>query len=329
VALVVTGAAASEIDGLRRALGAKALERIAPHLTLVPPVNVSEDAVQAVLEQLRGIAGRTAPISVEFGPPATFWPRTPVLYLKVSGDLAEMAELRDELAVGPLASPPGRKEREFVPHLTLDQRIDPARLPHALVALAEYRRAYCFERVTVLEQGDDHRWTALADAELATPRIAGRGTLDLELAVVERADPPVLAWANEMWAAYSRQRYGDAVRSIEPYAIIARVRGELVGYAEGEVRNPVIRLGRLVVSPDRRGQGAGSHMLRAVERFGLERGCERARLETLANGRAEHFYAEHGYVVTTTLPKWREEQDFVVMERSIVPSSGERPASAT
>jgi 2'-5' RNA ligase/predicted GNAT family N-acyltransferase len=321
---VVTGAVANEVDGLRRALGVKALERIAPHLTLIPPVNVHEEDLEAVLAQVRHGAGETTPISVEFGPPATFWPRTPVLYFKVSGDVGAMAALRAEIGTGPLKSPSARKEREFVPHLTLDQRIDPATLPHALVALAGYRRAYCFERVTVLEQDDEHRWTALADAELGEARVAGRGTLDLELSVVARPDPAALAWANEQWANYSRQRYGDAIHPIEPYAIAARALGALVAYAEGEVRGPVIRLGRLVVSPERRDQGAGSHMLRAVEQFGLERGCERVRLETLAGGRAEHFYADHGYVVTATLSKWREERDFVVMERNIVPSSGER-----
>jgi len=83
-----------------------------------------------------------------------------------------------------------------------------------------------------------------------------------------------------------------------------------------------LRIGRLIVSPEWRSLGVGSHLLRAVERLGLERGCGRVRLETLRGGRAERFYAERGYVVTATLPRWREEHDFVLMERDIVVTVG-------
>ena len=87
-----------------------------------------------------------------------------------------------------------------------------------------------------------------------------------------------------------------------------------------------MRIGRLIVSPEWRSLGVGSHLLRAVERLGLEQGCGRVRLETLSGGRAEQFYAGRGYVVTVTLPNWREEQDFVLMEREIVVTSGGPPA---
>jgi 2'-5' RNA ligase/N-acetylglutamate synthase-like GNAT family acetyltransferase len=323
---VVTGSVANEIDGLRGALGAKALERIAPHCTLVAPVNVREESLEAVLSHVRTVAMKSAPISVNLGPPATFWPRAPVLYLAVSGDLDAMTVLRGNLATGPLAPPSTRAERGFVPHLTLDQRIEPGRLPHALAAMADYRATYCFERVTVLEQDASHRWQPLADTALGRPVVAGRGSLDLELSVVELPDPVVAAWADEQWASYSRQRYGEAVRPIKPYALVARADGRLVGFADGEIRGPVLRIGRLIVSPEWRNLGVGSHLLRTLERHGLERGCARVRLETLAGGAAEQFYAERGYVVTATLPRWREERDFVLMELDIVVTVGRSPS---
>jgi len=325
VALVVTGALADEIDGMRRALGAKALERIAPHCTLIPPVNVREESLEAVFANVRVAAAKSAPIAVDLGPPDTFWPRTPVLYLAVGGDLDAMTVLRNDLGTGPLAPPSGRPVRQFVPHLTLDQRIDPGRLPHALEALADYRAAYCFERVTVLEQDSDHRWQPLADTPLGKPAVAGRGSLDLELSVVERPDPVVTAWVDEEWASCSRDLYGEAVRSIECYGIVARSDGRLVGFVDGEVLGPVLRIGRLIVSPQWRGLGVGSHLLGAVERLGLERGCDRVRLETPLGAGAEQFYTGRGYVVITTLPRWREGRDFVVMEHDLVITVGGSP----
>lgn len=317
IALVVTGAIADEIDGLRRALGAKALERIAPHCTLVPPVNVREESLAEVLGQVRSAAADNAPISVSLGPPKTFWPRTPVLYLSVDGDLRPVAALADKLSNGPLAPPASRHEREFVPHVTLDQRIDPGRLAHALAALADYRRPYRFERLTVLEQDAGHRWRPLADAPLGKPAVAGRGSLDLELTVFESPDPFVAAWADEQWERYSSERDGGVVGPIEPYAIVARSDDRPIGFADGEIRGQVCRLGRLIVSPEWRSRGVGSHVMRAVERLGLERGCDRVRLETVAGASAEQFFAERGFIVTATLPRWCEGRDFVLMERDI------------
>ena len=321
VSLVVTGRLADEVDGLRRALGAKALQRIAPHCTLVPPVNVKDDDIDAVFEHVRNAAAKSTPIAVEFGPPDTFWPRTPVLYLRVGGDLEAMDQLRRDLSSGPLAPPEAREDRDFVAHLTLDQRIDSRRLPHALETLADYRARYCFERVTVLEQDAEHRWWPLSDAALGKPRVVGRGSIDLELSVVGQLDPVVTAWAEEQWAGYLIGRYGPGVRPPEVFAIVARSGGRPVGVADGEVRGPALRIGRLIVSPEWRDRGVGSQLLRAAEMLGLERGCARVRLETLAGERAERFYAERGYVVITGLPRWREERDFVVMERRLSPDA--------
>jgi 2'-5' RNA ligase/ribosomal protein S18 acetylase RimI-like enzyme len=317
VALVVTGRLADEVDGLRRALGARALQRIAPHCTLVPPRNVREEDLDAVLEHVRDAAAKSAPIAVNFGPPGTFWPRTPVLYLSVGGDLGTMEQLRRGLVGGPLASPKAREERDFVPHLTLDQNIDPERLAHALGAMTDYRAQYCFERVTILEQDSEHRWWPLADALLGKPRVAGRGSLDLELSVVEHLDPVVAAWAEEQWAGYLFDRYGPGARPSQVFAIVARSSRRPVGVAEGDVRGPVLRIGRLIVSPEWRDQGVGSQLLRTAEMLGLEQGCNRVRLETLAGERAERFYCERGFAVMTILPRWREERDFVVMERHL------------
>ena len=65
---------AAEIDGLRRAFADPALERVAPHITLVPPVNVAVDAWPQALALVRAAAGRSGPLEL---PSRARWPRSP------------------------------------------------------------------------------------------------------------------------------------------------------------------------------------------------------------------------------------------------------------
>ena len=85
VVILVPARAAAEIDGMRRACGDRALERVPPHLTLVPPVNVTETRLSEALARLRDAAARTSPFTLELGPVASFVPDSPTLYLAVGG----------------------------------------------------------------------------------------------------------------------------------------------------------------------------------------------------------------------------------------------------
>jgi 2'-5' RNA ligase/predicted N-acetyltransferase YhbS len=315
--LVVTGRVAQEIDGMRRGLGARSLERIEPHVTLIPPRNVSEEDSDSVMLLLRAAAAGSAPISVELGPPATFWPTNPVLYLAVSGDVEEIAELAERLCTGPLSPPKARRQPPFVPHATLDQRIDPEKIEPALAVLGNYRAAVTFERVTLLEQDEEHRWQAVADASLGRAAVVGRGGLEIELAVSERADPPTERFVDGEWDSHALGRHGPQFDSDLPFVVTARRDGALVGVGEGNTRGRVCHLSNLIVAAAVRSEGVGSQLLRTVERLGRERGCQRVRLMTVHGGRAENFYAERGYEVTVNLPLWRNEEDFVAMERQL------------
>jgi 2'-5' RNA ligase len=64
VALLLPDPAATEVDGLRRALGDGSLGRIPAHLTLVPPVNVRADDMPAALDLLRRAATQTRPLDL-------------------------------------------------------------------------------------------------------------------------------------------------------------------------------------------------------------------------------------------------------------------------
>lgn len=307
VALLVPAPQSHEVDGLRRALGDPVLGRVPAHLTLVPPVNVAERDIGDALELLSTAGAATRPFSLRLGPPATFWPDAPVVYLPAGGDVAALGELRAAVFRAPLARP---LTWPFVPHVTLADEAAPDRIQAALTALGSYRTEVWFERVHLLEEGPGRVWTVAADAAFRRPAVVGRGGLPLELTVTARADPLVARWAASAWAVHDPDE--DA-----PFAVTARREGSVVGLAEGVVRGRVCELQRLIVDEEVRGQGIGSHLLAAVESLAAEQGCTLCRLRAPAGGRAEGFYRMRGWAEVGALRDWRWGRDFVRMERRL------------
>ena len=158
-ALLVPEPFAGEIDGLRRAMG-ESLERVPPHITIVPPVNVHAEKVDEAFAILRRAAANIAPITVTLGPATTFHPVNPVVYLDVTGrDVHAIHELRDAVSVSVL----GRElDHLFVPHCTIVESTTPERIDAALVALADYRVEVTFESVHLLRE-DQRIWSPIAE----------------------------------------------------------------------------------------------------------------------------------------------------------------------
>ncbi len=201
VALLVEGGVGTEVDGLRRALGDGALGTVAPHVTLVPPVNVPRASVLSAVSVLREAASAfPGGLTLELGPVATFHPLSPVLYLQVGGPGAgRLADLRAALHRPPLARPEGWP---FVAHVTLCEDAQPDAIRAAVSCLAGYRRSLHLDRVVMLEQAD-HRWQPLADAGLGPPRVVGRGGLETWIWQGSVIGPDLAeVWA-EVWAEAS------------------------------------------------------------------------------------------------------------------------------
>lgn len=318
---------AAEVDGLRRALGASSLGRIVPHVTLVPPVNVAEESLADVLEHLRGVAAVHAPFSVELGPPGSFSPRSPVVYLAVRGDEGQLARLAGELGEGPLAPPPRRLARPFVPHVTLSPRADPRRIEAALVALADYRVATAVERLTLFEQ--DRRaprepWAPLAEVRLGGRAVVGRGGLETVTEASGLGGPDVAAFAAAQ--AVDPDEASEAGGMLagapaeEPVSVVARRSGRIAGVAEAVVAGGVLECRRLVVAPELRGQGVGSVLLRRLEHEGAGLGAAVVRVQARSGSAGEAFLVGRGYRVVALLAGTGPVAPIAVLERALEPT---------
>jgi 2'-5' RNA ligase len=258
VVLILDPPLADEVDGLRRALGDRALGRIAPHVTLISPINVRAEDLPAVLGLLRDAAALApGPLTLELGPPTTFLPANPVLYLPVGGaDLRVLERMRQVLFAGPLARP---QTWPWVPHVTLVDGADDQVVATAAGVLHGFAPPATCDRVVLLEERvapvgtpePRRRWEALADASLGPRAVIGRGGLDLELTTGRVADPEAEALAVGLVS-------GPGPRG-ESLVCTARREGRVVGagVAHGRAGAMVIEV---AVDRSVRDQGVEGHL---------------------------------------------------------------------
>jgi 2'-5' RNA ligase len=244
VALLLEEPWRSEVDGLRRALGSPALHSIPPHVTLVPPVNVRVDDLQAVLDSVRQVAAHTKPFSVKLGPVSTFAPLTPVLKLDVQ-DAGDIAALRKRVATGVLDRP---AQWPFVPHVTLHDEASDAMIEHAMASLVAFDAETIFRAVAVLRQDTDRVWRPMFDAFFAPPTTIGAGGIAVAIAESTLLEPGVCERLGFSEAEYA-------------FALTARINDEFVGALIAQV-NTGFRLQGLQVVEEFRGMGVGSHLVR-------------------------------------------------------------------
>jgi 2'-5' RNA ligase len=290
VVLLVPQPLATQIDGLRRALGDGALARIAPHLTLVPPVNVAERDLPAAFAVVRTAASAAPHLALQLGPVATFLPVNPVGYLAVDGEpdaLGSLATLRQGCLAGPLDRP---QERDFVPHVTVADELAPARLAAAVDAMADFAAPVTFDRVHVLAEQPGRVWVPVAEMALGDgPQPVGRGSLPLDLGVTGRLDTEAAALL-----AVDHEPAG------QPFAVTARRDGVVVGAAWGWTAGGRLEVADLVVAAAHRGQGIGRHLVVAVEALGRRRACTRAGTAAPTTGAAASLLAGCGWVTVLT-----------------------------
>ena len=316
VALLVPPPVAAEVDVLRRACGDETLERIAPHCTLVPPVNVREERLDEALALLRRVAAATAPVTVTLGPPATFLPDTPVLYLAVSSGAEAVRELRDRVFVDPLAR---ALTWPFHPHVTLRDGGAPARLTAAVEALADYRGEVTFEGMHLLQERRDDTgrrvWRPLADASFGRTVVVARGGLQLELSVTERLGPEAAAFsAREAPAPIGR---GDAGGRVRDLAMTARREGTVVGTAVGWTGGRGAFISELVVAAAHRGEGIGSHLVAAFLSEAAARGCRVCRVRAEAGGPQEAFWRARGWGQEARFDWYDDDGEVVQLRREL------------
>lgn len=272
MALLLDEPASCEVDGLRRALGDTSWGTVPAHITLVPPVNVRHEELDLAVGTLRAAAAaQPGPLQVEIGPPATFWPVSPVVYLQVNGHNEVMAGL-GQLHQGVLAGPLQRPERwPWVPHVTLADDAPPQQVAPMVGALASFRLAIEVDRVVLMEESG-RQWAPLADACLGRPLVLNRGGLEVELIEGRLIAPDV-------WSLLAHDDVDDlpldraGLQSALSVVVTGRRSGAVAGVALAWCpRRPGAAVGiGVYVGKHWRGEGVGRALLAGLARAARRR----------------------------------------------------------
>jgi 2'-5' RNA ligase len=234
VVLPVPEPVASAVDGLRRAFSDPALDQVAPHVTLAPPVNVKVADVAAGLAVLRDAAAATPPVDLVLGPVTAFPGDEGVAYLALRGADETMAALHRLQSLVFRAPFEREVDHDFVPHVTVTQGVDPARLEAVLAAASGWDGVPVrIDALHLLEERhlpEGRRWTPIADIPLRPRAIVGRGGLEIELTAGLLLDPEAASALPEDAFADGPD---DLAASPDGLMMVARLEGEVVGVARG------------------------------------------------------------------------------------------------
>jgi 2'-5' RNA ligase/8-oxo-dGTP pyrophosphatase MutT (NUDIX family) len=148
------------VQAWRRALGDPAAERVAPHLTLVPPQTVAEGDLERAARLVERVAAAAVPFLAELAGTSTFLPDSAVAYLAVREGGSALRALEAALRESPL----DRRTHPFHPHVTVAQDLPADRIEAAAAELAGFRAAFPVGELALLREEADKVWRPMATA---------------------------------------------------------------------------------------------------------------------------------------------------------------------
>jgi 2'-5' RNA ligase len=135
VAVALPEPYSTTLANARRATGDKHADDMTPHVTLVPPVQVSEP-LDHIVEFLQGCAKATEPFVLHLRGTGTFRPVSQVVFVAVTKGISELELLTERLRIPPL-DPPALFP--YHPHVTVAQEVEERILDAIYEELADFR----------------------------------------------------------------------------------------------------------------------------------------------------------------------------------------------
>ena len=155
VAIALPEPWASELQDYRTALGDETATLIPTHITLVPPVDLTEDQIDAAEGHLEAAASSAEPFEIHLRGTGTFRPVSPVVFVTVVEGISSCEQLADAVRRGPLEVD---LRFPYHPHVTIAHHLDDATLDRAFGELAHFECSFDAVSFSLYVHDDDTGW---------------------------------------------------------------------------------------------------------------------------------------------------------------------------
>ncbi len=155
VSIAIPSPHAEMLQARRASYGDPLADSIPTHVTLLPPTPVEGDDLAKVVTHLEDVASSGRPFPMVLRGTGTFRPISPVVFVQVSGGLADCELLEKSVRRGPLD-----RDLDFYyhPHVTVAHHLDDESLDRAFTDLADFECTFDVEEFHLYEHGADGVW---------------------------------------------------------------------------------------------------------------------------------------------------------------------------
>ena len=155
VSIAIPAPHAEMLQCKRASFGDPLADSIPTHVTLLPPTEVDDDDLSAVVDHLDGVASQGHSFPMVLRGTGTFRPVSPVVFVQVSGGLAQCEQLEKAVRRGPL-----KRKLDFYyhPHVTVAHHVSEENLDRAFTELADFECTFDVGEFHLYEHGTDGVW---------------------------------------------------------------------------------------------------------------------------------------------------------------------------
>jgi len=147
-----------QLHAMRVRLGDPSARLMPPHVTLLPPTRVSDDAFVGVVLHLEQVARSSPSFEVGLRGAATFRPVTPTVFVPLSTGLDSCERLEELVRTGPLRR---RLPFPYHPHVTVAYELPAEVLDAAMTGLDGFAADFVVDAFGLYEADDAGVWQSV------------------------------------------------------------------------------------------------------------------------------------------------------------------------
>ncbi|MEO5982649.1 MAG: 2'-5' RNA ligase family protein [Pedococcus sp.] len=155
VSIAIPSPYAEMLQAKRASFGDPLADSIPTHVTLLPPTDVGDVELADTLKHLEEAAADGHPFQMVLRGTGTFRPTSPVVFVQVSGGLADCELLEKDIRRGPLDR---SLDFHYHPHVTVAHHVSEEDLDRAFAELADFECEFAVEQFHLYEHGEDAVW---------------------------------------------------------------------------------------------------------------------------------------------------------------------------